>query len=190
MAQSSGDLEQLTQLQQAVEERDRIIRRLTEQLVLVARSSIDDMGLVVTGRGASLDASANKAEPPRKIGGDQMPPGLFRRRTMSFLLDNEDAAPIATSRIESSEKQTIPYRDLLRHPMVDKHHLERYLDEEDCIQHLGIPRDWLAFLPPADLADRKWRASLSAFHYDLASKASLYHVSSPKFQSFENKDEK
>lgn len=172
------------QLQQAVEERDLVIRKLTEQLVLVARKSIDDM----TQRGLSIDCTPiapSLCETPRKISGNQMPPGLFRRRTMSFLLDPDDRMEPAPPKQTSA---TIPYWDLARHPSLDKHRLETYLSNEDCVQYLGIPRAWLYLINQADLADRKWRASLSAFHFDIATRSPAFQVSSPTFLPMPNKD--
>lgn len=44
-------------------------------------------------------------------------------------------------------------------------HLERYLSDEDCIEYLGIPRDWLPRIPKEQLETLKERTSLTSRHY-------------------------
>lgn len=50
-------------------------------------------------------------------------------------------------------------------PGCNPEHLERYLSDEDCIEYLGIPKDWLEKIPKEQLETLKERTGLTSRHY-------------------------
>jgi hypothetical protein len=50
-------------------------------------------------------------------------------------------------------------------PQLDQDHLERYLDEESLLEHLAICKDFLVFLSPQEIEEKKYRAMLTSNQY-------------------------
>ena len=62
---------------------------------------------------------------------------------------------------------------------VDPEHLEQYLNEDDCIEYLGISKDWLGQLRLGELDVLKERARISPRHHRLRQSARYPTAFSP-----------
>lgn len=148
---------------------------LRQRIVRMARSaSIKSLGIFFGKVGPSNNSNSNSNSYSTEFNESAPIPrqcsrlhSLFRRRSSPLELTTT-ATAIATTASPSQpiigprmSFEALTSNDAIKEQNVDINRLEEYLDEESLLENLAICHDFLVFMEPGELDDRKYRAMLT-----------------------------